>query len=882
MRIHRIELRDFRGVEHSEVCFDDVGVTIIEGDNEVGKSSLAEAIDLIFEFPDSSSHRRIKAVQPVSRDVGPQVTVEVSTGPYRFTYRKRWHRQKETVLDLRSPTPSQLTGKEAHDRVTAILDETLDASLWKALRLTQGAELTQPGLNVTSLARALDAAAAGDRTADRGDADADAGLWQRITDEHRRYFTPTGQDHKDRKDRATELSNARARLAEVDAKLRALDADVERVAALEAEIRELTHAGHEQQAELASLQARADEVRELTVVAERAAATRDLAAASRDAADAAWSRRRQLIDEVATATAHVGTCRDALGRAAPGRSGALDRQAAARRALAAVRDAHRAAEVAHDQATADERWRRDEFDLDTLTERQGQLQEAEARLLAAEATLATTPIDADAVTALEVASLAVTTAEAEARAGATTVEAVALRDLTVDVDGSPVDLTVAEPHHLTVDGVTELVVADTLRLVVRAGAEATELATRLDAARRLLAEQCAALQVADLREARAAASRQADAQRERADAQAVVASALRDLTPDVMAAKIERLRERIATYAATRAPEPAPPADLEAAKATVHAAEAALARTRAELVEAEREAADADRAVNELAVTDAALTAHLTNAEDALALAEAQLTAARADHPDDDLAAEHTRAEAALATAIGRHAEAAAALAAHDPAASAALLENAEAALTRNADELAARKGDLRECRTRLDVAGEAGLGEAHDAAVTQLDHLTRTHERIEARAAAAHLLYTTYKSRREQAHQRYLDPFRTRIRSFGRLVFGPDFDVTLDNDLQIAQRTLAGVTCTFDQLSVGAQEQLGVLTRLACAAIVAKDDGAPVILDDALGWTDQARLKTMGAAIALAGRESQIIVLTCTPGRYASVGSATVVRLER
>ena len=35
-----------------------------------------------------------------------------------------------------------------------------------------------------------------------------------------------------------------------------------------------------------------------------------------------------------------------------------------------------------------------------------------------------------------------------------------------------------------------------------------------------------------------------------------------------------------------------------------------------------------------------------------------------------------------------------------------------------------------------------------------------------------------------------------------------------------------------------------------------------------------------MGAAIATAGRECQVIVLTCTPGRYAHVGNATVVSL--
>jgi hypothetical protein len=36
-----------------------------------------------------------------------------------------------------------------------------------------------------------------------------------------------------------------------------------------------------------------------------------------------------------------------------------------------------------------------------------------------------------------------------------------------------------------------------------------------------------------------------------------------------------------------------------------------------------------------------------------------------------------------------------------------------------------------------------------------------------------------------------------------------------------------------------------------------------------------------MGAVISKAGRSCQIIVLTCTPGRYASVGEANVVQLS-
>ena len=58
MKVHRIRLRDYKGVDDVEVEFALDGVTIIEGPNEVGKTSLAEALTLVLEQLDSSSRAR--------------------------------------------------------------------------------------------------------------------------------------------------------------------------------------------------------------------------------------------------------------------------------------------------------------------------------------------------------------------------------------------------------------------------------------------------------------------------------------------------------------------------------------------------------------------------------------------------------------------------------------------------------------------------------------------------------------------------------------------------------------------------------------------------------------------------------------------------------
>jgi uncharacterized protein YhaN len=77
-----------------------------------------------------------------------------------------------------------------------------------------------------------------------------------------------------------------------------------------------------------------------------------------------------------------------------------------------------------------------------------------------------------------------------------------------------------------------------------------------------------------------------------------------------------------------------------------------------------------------------------------------------------------------------------------------------------------------------------------------------------------------------------------------------------------------------FDKLSRGTQEQIAVLVRLAMGAMI-RDKGhdVPIILDDALVFSDDARIEQMFDAINRAGRNQQVIVLTCRTRSFASLG---------
>ena len=77
MKLVRIHLRDYRGTADREIAFEPTGVTVIEGPNEIGKSSIAEAIDLLLEELDSTTKQGVKDAKPVDRDAGPDVELEV-------------------------------------------------------------------------------------------------------------------------------------------------------------------------------------------------------------------------------------------------------------------------------------------------------------------------------------------------------------------------------------------------------------------------------------------------------------------------------------------------------------------------------------------------------------------------------------------------------------------------------------------------------------------------------------------------------------------------------------------------------------------------------------------------------------------------------------
>ena len=294
MKLHRLVLKNYRGIDYREIDFPDHGVVVVSGANEIGKSSMVEALDLLLESKDRSTKKEVKQVKPTHADVGSEITAEISAGAYRFIYRKRFHKKPETQLTVLEPRREQHSGDEAHDRVQAMLAETVDTELWHAQRVLQSASTDAVNLSgCNALTRALDVAA--------GDAAALSGteplLIERIDSEYARYFTPTGRPTGEWTTAIKVLDAANQEVERCAAAVAEVDERVQRHAALTVELAELTEQRQAAGTRQTAAQAAADAIARLTEQVREAELIAAAAIATSTASTAAQTERARLRTE---------------------------------------------------------------------------------------------------------------------------------------------------------------------------------------------------------------------------------------------------------------------------------------------------------------------------------------------------------------------------------------------------------------------------------------------------------------------------------------------------------------------------------------------------------------------------------------------------------
>lgn len=113
--------------------------------------------------------------------------------------------------------------------------------------------------------------------------------------------------------------------------------------------------------------------------------------------------------------------------------------------------------------------------------------------------------------------------------------------------------------------------------------------------------------------------------------------------------------------------------------------------------------------------------------------------------------------------------------------------------------------------------------------------------------------------------------------RRMGALTRGRYGDIAIGPQLNATGIALAGGDRPFNSLSIGTQEQIALLLRLAIAEAL----GTFVILDDQLTQSDTTRMNAMRGVLTEAAQHVQILIFTCHPTDYP-LDAANVVDLTQ
>lgn len=857
------------------------GLNVLAAPNESGKSTLLKALRVAVLEKHTATKTELLALGTRESLLPMRVVAGFTAHGEPFRLTKQFDRQKRAELMRGGRLVA--SGTEADETLWSVFGlkphqgrRDLDPAALGALWVAQGESHQAPPIDDPLRADLMAAI-----RAEAGEIGGSAAA--RAVARELKALVDRNQTREGRLKKGGALETALTRVQQLEAEVADLEA---RVAACEP-VREALAAARERQARLddpAEQDGLQDQIAraQAALASARAAASalerlRERAAAAAMAQQLAQREVEALEARIATLL-RLETARADAARAAGEQQEALDAALAAERQAAARAGSARAAEdnartvLRQLEAAA------------SLARARTELAEAEERLVAAR-TRAAALADArtrqresaPALSALpELERLEAALMQARARLEAASprlsVRRLAPEGPPVRLDGEALagDLDavpLAGPHVVEVDGLVRIELApppggsDDAGAVAELERALTELLARLgatsgivlrrmaedarEAAARLKALEPAAGSAPPPGEAEAAA--RTDEARRELEAALAAAGDAADQAPDGTTLAAARLA-------------------LERAQAEAGSAAALAARATEALAGARRavEAALQRQAASRLALEQAVAGADRSALEQALAAAQDRLAAARAAATD---------AGAALEQAAAEHAGSADALTLEGR------LERLSGALDRLATDRAEAVAEVIRLEARLAAAGDQGLDEASARAREQLDSARQRYRHERDAHLADRLLLHLVQAGLSEGEERMTAPLRAAVQPYLDLLFR-DAAVEVAPGLELTG-LIRHAAEPFAQLSMGTREQVAVLVRLALADLIHSPAGPlPVILDDALTFTDAGRLQPMFDALHRAARTRQVIVLTCHEALARALGG-TRLRLE-
>lgn len=298
--------------------------------------------------------------------------------------------------------------------------------------------------------------------------------------------------------------------------------------------------------------------------------------------------------------------------------------------------------------------------------------------------------------------------------------------------------------------------------------------------------------------------------------------------------------------------------------------------------ESEEGAARAALETASAALNDAKVAAG--NAREQVKAAEDELAAVKATLNDPTRASRKTEAGTALTDALAQRsalqdkvAELAQQLQSANLPVLAQDVERLEQSVKQAEATHSQRANEITRLEAELEARGALGQEEAASEKQRELEHATRRCAELERRAKALDHLLKLLREKRSALARRLRAPLQKHLDHYLQILF-PGAQVEVGDDLSPGRITRQGLrgaqSGAFEELSVGAREQMGVVARLAYADLL-KEARKPtlLILDDALVNTDEERLRQMKRVLYDAATRHQILIFSCHPEAWRDLG---------
>ena len=857
------------------------GLNLVVGPNELGKSTLLDALRAVLFERYSSRARPIMSLQNDRSGAAPVVELVFDVNSAEYTLTKRF--VKNAYVRLQCPDGTLLEADTAENELRNLLgfaeagnrganSETL--GMWGVLWVQQGQSFGRPDLPdsaLASLSAGLESEV-GTVLGGRRGRELPQVIEQRrgelVTAAQRR---PRGQ-YKDTLDSVSELEQ---RLSEQQQQQLEMSDTLEQLEATKARLRRLED-GSQDRIDREELTEAQDQLGELM----RHDLQLDAARSELRIREGQLEQAQRAQSERASRRAEIKTDQEQLRQESERLGELQEHERESLAALDELRQAATNAEAAVEAAMQSEASLRGILDrisrsaeLNDLLRRQSDVEAAQERLADAQRQAEQIQVTDESLQRIRESAEIADQADAQLRVAATRVsfDIPSDRLAGIEADGAPL----ADPP-ATVEAVDPVAITIPERgriLIEPAVADRDRI---LRAEREAKAELHAAL-------SEVGAQSLADAQilRDQRRDLEITASAARQelerLTPSgdasMLQPRIHELRQALEGLSSGEDTGQLPQRDQ--AEATLDVAQTELQEARDEERVA-REAVDVrGRAVSELSVEVHTLHNTMGSQTELIERRDERLRCDAEAVSDQQLAA----ASDLAARAVTEQQQTVSTLEEEWPASARTQLEARISRLESAIKQREETRVDLRiECaglRERIEVQDSAGIDEAIEHTQHELEQATRRRDRFERELEVLDLLADTLRAAESEARERYLAPVVNRVHPYLQMLF-PNAEIGMDEDLNITGMSrLAGYEESFDHLSMGTQEQIAVLVRLAFAEMLI-DQGAPaaVILDDALVFSDDQRMGLMFDILSHAAQRVQILIFTCREQLFEGLGA--------